>query len=219
VILVIYDYPAESDPIRQGDIFFGLPRIDVPPKDLTVVEESGLPVERTWSEIAMSGEPTSIVVGVRPVIAIVASQDCDAVRAPDITLCEIRPFQDVERKSRETTSPKKWKNILTQQSRVNQKWFYLPPDARVGFTLKMGADFQVVLRLRRVQLEDLRSFRHARLNDIAEAHFRERIAEFFRRYAYDEWYCLDAAELAAYVEENPETTPYPWQTNPASPQS
>jgi hypothetical protein len=68
-------------------------------------------------------------------------------------------------------------------------------------------------------LKDLRSLRRARLNDVAEAHFRERIAEFFRRYAYDEWYCLDAAELAAYIEENPEANPYPWQTNPASSQS
>jgi hypothetical protein len=32
---------------------------------------------------------------------------------------------------------------------------------------------------RRVQHEDLRSLRRVRLNDIAEAHFQERIAEFF----------------------------------------
>ncbi len=152
-----------------------------------------------------------MIVPVRPVAAIVVTQDCDAARSRDVTLCEIRGFRDVERKSRDTTSPKKWKNLLTQHSRINQKWFYLPPDDRVGFTEKMGVDFLVTLRVPRAELEQLRDMRKGRLNTVADEHFRERIGEFFRRYPYDEWYPLDQDEMKAYLDEYPGTKPFPWQ--------
>jgi hypothetical protein len=115
--------------------------------------------------------------------------------------------------------PKKWKNIITQQARINQKWFYLPPDEKVGFAQKMGVDFLVTLRVPRVDLETLRSLRKGRLNAIADEHFRERIAEFFRRYPYDEWYPLNKEELQAYVEEYPDAKPFPWQGAAAGPGS
>ena len=52
----------------------------------------------------------------------------------------------------------------------------------------------------------------ARLNDLADEHFRERLAEYFRRYPYDEWYPLDKAELEEYRRSKPEPIqPYPWQ--------
>jgi hypothetical protein len=51
---------------------------------------------------------------------------------------------------------------------------------------------------------------------MADEHFRERIADFFRRYPYDEWYALNHEELAAYQQEYPDTNPYPWQHIAAS---
>jgi hypothetical protein len=167
--------------------------------------------EMTWVEAADGGQAVRAIMPARPVAAIVVSQDCDALRAPDLTLCEIRPFQDVERKSKDTTSPRRWVSILTQQARINQKWFYLPPDPRVGFRARMAVDFLVAFCLPRVELEELRGRRAGRLNEYAQAHFRERIAEFFRRYPYDEWYALDAAELAVYQRDHPDAEPYPWQ--------
>jgi len=137
------------------------------------------------------------------------------VHSRDITLCEIRQFCDIERKSQNTSAPKSWKNIITQQARINQKWFYLPPDEKVGFTDKMGVDFLVTLRVPRADLEALRSLRKGRLNGIADEHFRERIAEFFRRYPYDEWYPLNKEELATYVAEYPDAKPFPWQEDAA----
>jgi len=207
---MIYEFPDAGAPIRQGDIFVGLPRIDMSLRRVLLVDESG-ESETRWAEIAEKGTPVNIIVPVRPVAAIVATQDCDAVRGRDITLCEIRDFRDVERKSRDTSSPKKWKDIITQQARINQKWFYLPPDDKVGFTGKMAVDFMVTLRVARAELEELRGLRRGRLNVIADEHFRERIGEFFRRYAYDEWYPLDPDELKAYMGEYPETSPFPWQ--------
>ncbi len=140
-----------------------------------------------------------------------ATQDCDASRSRDITLCEIRGFREVEGKSKDTSSAKSWKNLITQQARINQKWFYLPPDDKVGFIDKMAVDFMVTLRVPRADLGDLRELRRGRLNTIADEHFRERIGEFFRRYPYDEWYSLDQDELKAYTSEYPGTKPFSWQ--------
>jgi hypothetical protein len=103
---------------------------------------------------------------------------------------------------------------LTRQARINQKWFYLPPDAKVGFADKMGVDFRVTLRIPRTDLEQLRSFRTGRLNDVADEHFRERLAEFFRRYPYDEWYALDESEMSAYRNDYSDAEPFPWQRQP-----
>jgi len=207
---MIYEFPGESVPIRQGDIFVGLPRVDISLSKVVVAEPSG---ERlaSWVEVARRGEPVNIIVPVRPVTAIVATQDCDARHSRDITLCEIRDFRDVERKSKDTRSAKAWKNIITQHARINQKWFYLPADDRMGFTEKMAVDFMVTLRVPRQDLEGLRSFRRGRLNLVADEHFRERIAEFFRRYPSDEWYPLNGEEMESYKNEYPDAIPFAWQ--------
>ncbi len=208
---MIYEFPDSSMGIRQGDIFIGLPRIDMSLNEVVIFTETGEHIAK-WAEISAKGdEPVNIIVPVRPVAAIVATQDCDAVRSRDITLCEIGNFREVERKSKDTTSAKSWKNLITQQARLNQKWFYLPPDDRVGFSEKMAVDFRVTLRVPRAELEELRDLRKGRLNTLADEHFRERIGNFFRRYPYDEWYSLDQDELKAYIAEYPEISPFPWQ--------
>ena len=207
---MIYEFPDTSMRIRQGDIFIGLPRIDMSLNNVLIVSETGERLAE-WAEIAGKGEPVNIIVPVRPVAAIVATQDCDAVRSRDITFCEIRRFKDVELKSKDTTSAKSWKNLITQHARINQKWFYLPPDNRLGFSEKMAVDFMVTLRVPRAELEELRDLRKGRLNPLADEHFRERIGEFFRRYPYDEWYPLDQDELEAYLKEYPDTKSFPWQ--------
>jgi hypothetical protein len=208
---VIYEFPDVPAPIRQGDIFMGLPRVEVSLGRIPVKEEDGSETHREWREIAALRKEVTAILPLRPVAAIVATQDCDAIHGRDITLCEIRAFREVERKSAQTTSPKKWKEILTQHARINQKWFYLPPDERIGFAEKMAVDFMVTLRVSRVELESLRDLRKGRLNSLADEHFRERIAEFFRRYPYDEWYSLNPEELKTYLDEYPEAQPYPWQ--------
>ncbi len=207
---MIYEFPDTSTPIRQGDIFIGLPRVDISLSRVLLATEFGQR-EVTWAEIAQEGGPVEIIVPVRPVAAIVATQDCDAARGRDITLCEIRGFRDVERKAKDTSSAKSWKNLITQHARINQKWFYLPPDVKVGFAEKMAVDFMVTLRVSRAELEGLRDFRRGRLNPTADEHFRERIGEFFRRYPYDEWYPLDQEEMKVYTGDYPDTKPFPWQ--------
>lgn len=207
---MIYESTSPEVPIRQGDIFIGLPRIDLSLREIVLAHSEGDRVV-SWQELAGNTEPVAIIVPVRPVAAIVATQDCDAARSHDITLCEIRGFREVEGKSKDTTSPKSWKNIITQHARINQKWFYLPPDPAIGFKEKMAVDFLVTLRVAREDLEMLRSLRRGRLNATADEHFRERIGEFFRRYPYDEWYPLDGKELDEYKKDYPDTRPFAWQ--------
>lgn len=207
---MIYVCPDLSEPIRQGDIFVGLPRIDMSLNEVIIINESGQSVIK-WKDIEEPDKPITIIVPARPVAAIVATQDCDAIHGRDITLCEIRSFKDVEGISKDTTSPKSWKNIITQHARINQKWFYLPPDDKLGFTDKMAVDFPVTLRFSRKELEELRHLRKGRLNNIADEHFRERIGEFFRRYPYDEWYPLNPEELKIYMENYKDIKPFPWQ--------
>jgi hypothetical protein len=212
---MIYEFPGKTDDIKQGDIFFGLPRVEISMKKMLVFSEDGNLEEMEWKTIAAKKEGVTALFGVKPVIAIVATQNCDVSHSRDITLCEIRPFAEVEGKAKQASSPKSLKNIITQHARINQKWFYLPPDSRLGFTEKMAVDFRVTLRLSRTEIEDYRDLRKGRLNSLADEHFRERIAEFFRRYAYDEWYPLNLEELKIYKSEYPEIQPFPWQEDPA----
>ena len=208
---MIYDFPEPSSPICQGDIFIGVPILDLADDELSVIDDKGGAQILPWAEFASDGQTVRALIAVRPTIAIVGTQECDAIRAPNITLFEVRPFRDVERKSKDTSKPSKWVPIITQHARVNQKWFYLPADERVGFTAKMGADFLTPIRIPRIALERLISFRKGRLNEVAGQHFRERLAEFFRRYAYDEWYPLTRDELAEYQKSHPDAAPFPWQ--------
>ena len=168
-------------------------------------------------EVALAGTQVKAILAVRPVKAIVISQDCDISRSQDISLCEIREFILVERKAKDTKTAKGWVSILSQHARLNLKWFYLPPDEKVGFSSKMAVDFTVTLRVPRLELEGFRVFRKGRLNSIADEHFRERLAEFFRRYPYDEWYPdFDEAELAEYKKTYPDSQPFSWQKPPVA---
>ncbi|MCA9442137.1 MAG: hypothetical protein KC964_15130 [Candidatus Omnitrophica bacterium] len=209
---MIYEYPDRDAPIRQGDIFFNVPRIEFSLEKMVIAEEHGEEVTR-WQDRIPTSEPFDIIVSARPVTAIVATQDCDAIRSRDITLCEISRFRAIERKSEQTTSPKKLVGLITQHARINQKWFYLPPDPKIGFHDKMAVDFLVTLRVPREDLETILDQRKGRLNGVADEHFRERISEFFRRYPYDEWYPLDPNELSEYRKQYPDIQPFPWQSD------
>ena len=211
---MIYEIPPADAPIRQGDIFRAVPRIDSELAKLVVVTADGT-VESSWEAAAndQPGEPIFAVLGIRPVYAVVITQDCDAIRAPTIALCEIGPFPDVLHQNNLPNTPAKWVNLITQQARFNQKWFYLPQSAELGFNAKMAVDFQVVMRLRREDIDAMRqTHRIGRLNDLAEAHFRERLGDFFRRYPYDEWYPFNKEEFEAYKAKWDEPVqPFPYQ--------
>ncbi len=192
---MIYDAPDPSSPISQGDIFFRVPKVHLPEDELLITEDDGARA-LGWEDFASADPAVGAVLDIRPVVGIVGTQECDALRAPEITLFEVRPFHDAEGKSKSSNSPESWVSIPTRHARVNQKWFYLLPDTRVGFAEKMAADFLTPVGIPRAVPERLVGHRRDRLNHAAGQHFRERVSEFYRRYPYGEWYARAAGELA-----------------------
>lgn len=211
---MIYEIPSSDEPIHQGDIFRYVPRIDINLESLPVANGDSFLLNNWVDAIETNGsEPITSLVAIKPVIAIVISQDCDAVRADDIALAEVVPFENVESNIKNAKYPTRTWGVITKNSRVNLKWFYLPIDLKIGFEKRMAADFRSVLQTSKTFLENHRErFRIARLNDIATQHFRERLSEYFRRYAYDEWYPLDKKEFDEYRKSKSEPTdPFDWQ--------
>lgn len=54
---MIYEYPETSAPIRQGDIFLGLPRVDLSLQQMPVIAPGGQLIVRSWAEIATQEQP------------------------------------------------------------------------------------------------------------------------------------------------------------------
>ena len=206
---MIYTLPTPADDIRQGDIFVKLPRIDFSLSNLVVLGDE-VDVQLDWlAAVGASLAPLTIAVAARPVMAIVVTQDCDTLRASQITLCEIRPLADVIGDIGQSLS-KRVTNI-PQQSKKNLKWFYLPPDTGARVSERMAVDFQVTLSVSRTDLERLKGMRTARLNPEADEHFRERLSEFYRRYPVDEWYPFDREEFAEYKKTHIGAEPRTYQ--------
>ncbi|MBS1991704.1 MAG: hypothetical protein JSS83_14385 [Cyanobacteria bacterium SZAS LIN-3] len=216
---MIYEVPALEDDIRQGDIFLGIPDLNISLKSLSVVNgpEDAQPVIMTWEQLvsgrgqdSASFDNVGVVAAMTLVNAIVITQTCDAVRSPFITLSQIKPLASIDGTFKDLSTAK-FVSRLPLQSRQNLKWFYLPPDAVLNSTERLGADFRITIRLQREDLEGLKERRVARLNEVAYEHFRERLADFFRRYAYDEWYSFNKEELVEYKIKNPASQPFKWQ--------
>jgi len=209
---MIYAFPSKARPIRQGDIFANIPRVSISLKELQIVNDDDIQ-QLSWGSIAVENKKIEAILPITSVFAIVATQNCDALSSPEITLCEIRQFPEVDGKAKDTKKPKAWEKMITQHARINQKWFYLPSDPKTGFTEKMAVDFRCTIRVPRMELENFRNFRKGTLNALAQQHFRERLGQFFRRYPYNEWYSLDSEELKAYEKNHKcEVSPkYTWQ--------
>lgn len=211
---MVYERVNAEEPIQQGDIFRSLPRPDFSLNKLAVISPDGRPEQVSWRELVDNGETDNLtaVVGMKPVMAIVISQNCDAARGRDLSLCAVEPLAE---HMKETPSPnaKKWNHQLLKHAH-NPRYFYLPADSSLGISERMSADFRGVIRIDREDLIDLRTeYRIARLNDVAGEHFRESLAQFFRRYPVNEWYPLTKEEAAVYAEEQGLTHDdlYKWQ--------
>lgn len=213
---MIYDFPGIEEPIRQGDIFSSLPQVTFDPLHVLKTGDDGIE-PTTWLE-QLATENIEAIATVKPVMGIVITQDCDTTRDKLITFCRIDKITNIVPMARDVPQkPEKvlawWNNIITKQSRSDQKWFYLPPDERMEFTEKMAADFQTLVTVDRVFLSQNKNLRVGRLKAVADEHFREHIAQYFRRYPYNEWYPLNKEEFESYKREpsRADSAPYPWQ--------
>jgi hypothetical protein len=209
---MIYETVKLDDPIVQGDIFRDVPRVDLSLATMAVVDSDGQR-ELSWIDAIDEGSssPITAVLPIKPVTGIVITQDCDNERGEYLCLSEMEDFLISIGQDSPPTNPKKWQSLVTKHLRANPRLFYLPAESGFGLEKRMAADFRVVLRVPRVDLESMKSRRICTLNHVAKEHFRESLAHFFRRYALNEWYPLTKEEFDAYSEKAPDSAPYPWQ--------
>lgn len=227
---MIYERVSPESPIQQGDLFRCVPRVEMSLAQIPVID--GLQTRQTsWRELVKSSsvgqfpenaQPVAAVLAIKPVLAIAITQNCDAARARDLCLCQVDKFLTVVGQKEAPQNSKKWQSLIIRMMRTNPKFFYLPEDSVFGINERMAADFRVIIRVAREDLEAMRAdYRIARLKPLATEHFRESLSFFFRRYAFNEWYPLTPDEFQAYKGESQEPVdPYAWQKPPEStPQS
>ena len=225
----MYSKFKNDEPIRQGDIFRLLPRIELLLGDgswpyIYELSDKDGEKEIDWKTYAQTGknEPKLISVSLKSSYGIVISQDCDASRNLNIAFAEIKQLNEIDefKDLNEDVKPKTVINVVTDHTRKNQKWYYLSENKELGFSRKMCVDFESIFEINRNMLEkNIELLRLGRLEDeVAWPHFRERIAEYFRRYPYNEWYPLNSEETQYYEEvkkrKNPEfklEPKYSWQ--------
>jgi hypothetical protein len=205
---MIYVYPGADQPIRQGDIFFPLPSLTFDLDNITIQNVDGVPAVKQWENVATD---ETAIIGIEKTWGIVASQDCDASHSLQIAFFVIKPYTIPTG----TPTPKSWCKIITTAERNSPRTFYLPIDSRIGFITRQQVNFNDIIQVPRASLEPrVSTLRKGRLNDVADEHFRESIAQFFRRYPYNEWYPLDKDEFDAYKSKEGDVKPvYPWQAD------
>ena len=130
---LIYKFPNENEPIRQGDIFYPLPKTILNLEKLAIISSTGEQSERNWASLVEEKNDAIIATKLRSVWGIVATQDCDAarddpVKKPMISFFEIESFNRVCRKS--LPNDKKFPTWIGPTCYENLKWFYLPPDTK-----------------------------------------------------------------------------------------
>lgn len=90
-------------------------------------------------------------------------------------------------------------SVLTERMCKNASWYYLPKDEVFGIVEEMAANFHEVFQVQRVDLERNINLRKGRLANFAYEHYREAIAQYFRRYPYNEWYPFNKSQLEYYA--------------------
>lgn len=211
---MIYE-PVDVDlPLRQGDIF-----VSIALPEWSMTEVPRLKEDGSFEQIDLSAvnAPTDVhaVVLLRMSTVIVVSQDCDCARGEYVSVAPVVGISTIIPDGQEPKNPKRWASYISKSAKEKLRYFYLPPDGNRVIAVKSVADFRSVSRVRLADMLSVRARgRRMRLNEVASDHFKEQLAHFFRRYAYNEWYPMDRDEFAAYREEKKaeQIDPYGWQT-------
>ncbi len=220
-----YTEVEEKTDLEQGDIFSSLPFLTL---DSTLMNEV-IPVsdsELSFREIDLkdyvetSDDSRNIVIKADIQPGIVITQNCDILRSDYVSFCAIRRYTDIEKTDTSTNQSRKIE-FLTKTYANKTKYFYLPKSSAVGFSEKMAVDFSSIHQIKREVLTQLLQKRKCKLGEIPLEHFRSKISDYFKRFAYDGWYVLDKDEFQVYYDDQKKrNTPpeelslinrYPWQ--------
>jgi hypothetical protein len=191
---MIYDAVSEVDPIRQGDIFLDIPFFRFNLEKIPVFVTSGNLAPLQWSDI--TNDEVEILASLEKADGIVLSQDCDCLRSHSIS------FMRIIKWDKSCESEKNWMNSIVELNTKKIDNFYLPINEELGLNERKIIEFATIFQLDRETLKSLKNFRRCRLNQEALEHFRWKIAHYFRRYSYDEYYPLTASEMDAYEHKN-----------------
>lgn len=94
---MIYGRVRSDDPIQQGDIFQRIPRVDFSLSTLTTIGDDAEARSTNWrAALGAAGSSAGIVavVPIKPVDAVVITQNCDATHGQYIYLCQIINFTE-----------------------------------------------------------------------------------------------------------------------------
>ncbi len=187
---MIYKSISIGRSIQQGDIFHNLSLVRYDLNDLSVIDDNERIEQTSWTEITRDN--VNIVANLERTYGIVMTQDCDCLRNTYISLGMIRPWR------RDITSVNKWMKAIINLNNKEPSKMYLPPDKTFNIPERMFIDFSTIFYILRENLEGLRNLRLCRLNNEALEHFREKLASYFHRYSYDEYYPLNIQEIEEY---------------------
>lgn len=201
---MVYAAVDPNEPITQGDIFFDIPFTTTDLNNLVFSQNEDDLKAGKWSDIDDKNNIT-LNLNVIPTCAIVLSQDCDAGRAPSISLFRVEPLSKIL-KENTPKSAKAWADYIKRLNRDRPSIFYLPkdleqPNFKVGFSERMFVNLETVFQIERSSLDEHKGvLRRGRLIPEAYEHYREAVAQYFRRYPYEEHYPMTKEEVDAYEE-------------------
>ena len=91
---MIYETVETTEPVQQGDIFRNIPRVDFSLSSLAIIDKDDEAKAMTWRDAltANPDAPISAVLAVKPVTAIVITQNCDAARGQTLSLCQVEDY-------------------------------------------------------------------------------------------------------------------------------
>lgn len=196
---MIYRSVLPQREIRQGDVFHNLPFVRFDLEDLSVISNENSVIQTSWREITQDEIP--IITSLEKKFAIVISQDCDCLRNTYVSLVLIRPL------NRNISSVKSWMKEIIKINQKEPSKMYLPSDSNFNILERMFIDFSTTFNILRENLNANRALRICRLNNEALEHFQEKLGNYFRRYAFDEYYPLNNQEMDEYEKWRNSTFP------------
>ncbi|EKE21845.1 MAG: hypothetical protein ACD_7C00114G0005 [uncultured bacterium] len=219
-----YNKKKEVDSLEQGDIFNCLPFFNIDSNLIKTIDSADgklfyKKLDIKNYEASLDGVLRNAVIDIHFKPAILITQNCDVLRSSYISFCEIRKFKDVDGSLDSITSEKRIVEFLTKKYAHQEKYFYLPAEDGV-FDDRMAVDFSRIYQIDRTLLEGMKNKRICSLNLVPLEHFRVKIANYFKRFAYNGWYLLNKAEFNVFKTDKEKEcgagelkliNPYPWQ--------
>ena len=101
---MIYEYIDENVPIRQGDIFENIPKVEIDFGNLSFLDDNDEFAKFNLADITKN-KVLPAILPISFVPAIVISQDCDISRTGDVSLCQIVPFTEIDKGTKGMINP------------------------------------------------------------------------------------------------------------------